>query len=298
MAALGLFALCVLAFLLRSLGFEGVFLGEDVLFAAGDSYYHARIALWDFVNFPSILTFDSYINYPDGAAVPTPPLQDFVVAALARGLGGDPASLERVLAWWSPCVGALTPIPVYLAARRVGRVGVALGAAGLVAVMPILATASHVGNADHHALQALLGATLLWLCLAAVFPGARLRRIGWGLLAVRVAIALSWSGSLLYVLVADGLLLLTATLAARRDLLAMQALSVLASALILGSVVSLLPEPAGGPWWALSLSRLYPLALLAVAALAGAAFALERLRPQRSSAARLLGLIAPALLVG
>ncbi|MEN8183273.1 MAG: hypothetical protein ABFS46_12145, partial [Myxococcota bacterium] len=43
---------------------------------------------------------------------------------------------------------------------------------------------------------------------------------------------------------------------------------------------------------------LYPLALLAVAVLAGAAFALERLRPQRSSAARLLGLIAPALLVG
>jgi asparagine N-glycosylation enzyme membrane subunit Stt3 len=297
MIRLGLVGVCVLAFLLRALSFEGVFLDDSVLFAAGDSYAHARLALYAFVNLPSILTFDPYINYPDGAAVPMPPLQDFLVAVLARALSDDPAWLERVLAWWSPVVGSLTPIPVYLAARHVCASGTALGAATLASTLPILATASHVGNADHHALQALLGAALLWLCLAAVSAGARLRLLGAALVVLHLGISLAWSGALLYLCVAEGLLLLVATFQGRRDLLAMLALSAAASGLGLAAIVAALPTPAGGAYWALSLSWLYPLAQLGAASVALGVWALEGRRPGRGAGARLVGLCGTTLVV-
>jgi dolichyl-diphosphooligosaccharide--protein glycosyltransferase len=297
MVRLGLIGICLLAFLLRALSFEGVFLDDSVLFAVGDSYAHARIALYAFMNLPSILTFDPYINYPDGAVVPVPPLQDFLVAALARATGDDPAWLERVLAWWSPVVGSLTPIPVYLAARHVCGSGTALGAAALASTLPILATASHVGNADHHALQALLGASLLWLCLAAVSADGRLRLLGAALVALRLGISLAWSGALLYLCIADGLLLLVATFQGRRDVLAMLALSTAASGLALAAVVAALPTPAGGAFWALSLSWLYPLAQLGVALVAVGVWALEGRRPAPGAGARLIGLCGATLVV-
>jgi dolichyl-diphosphooligosaccharide--protein glycosyltransferase len=297
MLQVGLAGVCVLAFLLRALSFEGVFADGSVLFAAGDSYAHARLALYSFTHLPSVLTFDPYLNYPDGAAVPVPPLQDLLVALVARALGDDPASLERVLAWWSPVVGSLTPIPVYLAARRVAGPLTSLGAASLVASLPILATASHVGNADHHAFQALLGALLLGACLAAFGRDVGLRRLGVALVVLRLAVSLAWSGALLYLCVADGLLLLVAALRGRREVLGMQALSATASALCLAPIVAALPTPPGGPTSALSLSWLYPIALVGVAGVAAGAWALEGWRPGRGVPARLAGLLATAGIV-
>ena len=55
-----------------------------VVFAIGDAYYHAHRALVSFVDFPRFLAFDPCLNWPDGAAVPYPPLFDLVSAGLAR----------------------------------------------------------------------------------------------------------------------------------------------------------------------------------------------------------------------
>ena len=85
-AAIGLSLLAIsgLAFYLRALGFEWVFVGYEVVFPPADAQYHLRRAFFSFVNFPTVLLFDHYINFPDGAAVPWPPLFDFVVGGGAR----------------------------------------------------------------------------------------------------------------------------------------------------------------------------------------------------------------------
>ena len=54
-----------------------------------DSAYHARVALYDFVNFPSALHFDPWMAYPDGALVPNPFLFDWAVAGTARLFGSS-----------------------------------------------------------------------------------------------------------------------------------------------------------------------------------------------------------------
>jgi hypothetical protein len=89
------------ALLVRMLGAEEVFRGEDVVFRGMDAYYHARRALYSLVHFPELLQRDAYLNFPYGSAVPWPPFYDLLLAALAKLLGGGQATLDRV--------GALLP---------------------------------------------------------------------------------------------------------------------------------------------------------------------------------------------
>ena len=76
----------LIALLVRALGYEWVFIGDEVLLLVGDGQLHARRALYIFVNFPALLLHDPYMNYPDGAVIPDPPLLDFLLAALTRVL--------------------------------------------------------------------------------------------------------------------------------------------------------------------------------------------------------------------
>jgi dolichyl-diphosphooligosaccharide--protein glycosyltransferase len=284
----GLALVCALALALRALGFETVFPGNgEVLLAVGDGHYHARLAYFSFVHFPAILTFDPYLNYPEGAAVPVPPLPDLLVAGVARLAGESVAAFEHVLAWAAPVYGALTPVAVFCAARTLAPAPVALGASAIAAALPAAVFVGRVGDADHHALVSLLGATWLALVLVAVGRGPRLGWLAAGLALVRLALLLSWSGCLLYVAVADGSLLLAALLARRRDLLAAQAASAWASGLLVLPVVRALPEPPGGAWSSLSLSQLQVWAVLAVGGVAAVLAALEARRPSRGPLATL-----------
>ena len=86
--------LSALALGLRALHYAQVFPGDgsvDLMIA--DSAYHARRALFSFVNFPSVLVFDSYMAFPDGARVPMPPLYDWSLAAVARLFGDEESRL-------------------------------------------------------------------------------------------------------------------------------------------------------------------------------------------------------------
>jgi len=287
--AAGLALVCGVTLAFRCLGFESIFPGNgEVLFTVGDGHYHARRALFGFVNFPAILTFDPYLNYPEGAAVPVPPLLDFLVAAVARLAGDSVGVFEHVLAWSTPVYGALTPVAIFCAARSVAPATLALGAGAIFAALPAAVFVSRVGDADHHAAVSLLGATWLALVMAAVAArGRRLVRLAAGLALVRLALLLSWSGCLLYVVLADGSLLLAALLRRRRDLLAAQAASAWASGLLVLPVVLALPEPTGGAWSALALSRLQVWAVLAVGAVAAALAALEARRASGGALASL-----------
>jgi dolichyl-diphosphooligosaccharide--protein glycosyltransferase len=301
-AALGaLVALCAFAFALRALGFEWVFVGERVLLLVGDPHYQARLALYCFERFPEFLAFDPYINYPDGAAVPGPPLLDLAVAGAARLLGDDLRTFERVLAWSTPVWGAATVPFVYAAARVLAGRGTALGAAALFAALPVATEVARIGNADHHAGVACLGAAYLAVLLALARPGAsplRLAALGAGLALARLALFLGWSGSLLYVGLGDALLLLAAALAGRRNLLLTFALGALATALLVAPLVAALPTPASGAWSAASLSALHVAGELLAAALAALLLALERRRPAARPLGRLARLAGLGILLG
>jgi len=122
---------------IRALRFEVAFPGDGtVQFTSDDATYHARRALYSFVNFPSVLDFDPYIAYPDGAPVPWPPLYDWALAGVARLFGRSTLTFERVAVWASPVLSALTLVPVFAMGRRLGGTGVGLGAAWLFALLP------------------------------------------------------------------------------------------------------------------------------------------------------------------
>ena len=62
-------------------------MGDHVTFPPADAQYHLRRALYTFTQFPGVLLFDPYINFPGGAPVPWPPLFDFLLGGAARLLG-------------------------------------------------------------------------------------------------------------------------------------------------------------------------------------------------------------------
>jgi 4-amino-4-deoxy-L-arabinose transferase-like glycosyltransferase len=291
LAVAALLGILALAFGVRLAGWERVFVGGDtVVFATGDAWYQVRRALYSFEHFPRVLWFDPCIGHPDGAVVSYPPLYHLGLAALARATGAGRAHLERVAAFAPVVLGALTVLPVYGIARAFAGRGVALGAALLYALLPIGIVYSRVGNADHHAGVALLGALLLWLFVRALDPareGAALARAFAGLAGVRAALLLTWNGSLLYPGLGELALLAAGCVGARRALLGGQLASALATAALVAPVVMRAPVPPGGPWSATELSWLHLAAYLGLAGTAGGVLAWERLRPARSGGLRL-----------
>ena len=150
---------------IRALSYPETFpLDGSVQLMTEDSAYHARRALYSFVNFPAVLRFDPYMAWPDGATVPMPPLYDWALGGVARAFGDSEVIFERVAAWWSPVLSALTVLPVYWIGRAVGGNGIGLAAAFLFAVLPAGARRSMLGDVDHHAAVALLGAS--WIAIS------------------------------------------------------------------------------------------------------------------------------------
>jgi dolichyl-diphosphooligosaccharide--protein glycosyltransferase len=209
------------ALLVRMLGAEEVFRGEDVVFRGMDAYYHARRALYSLVHFPELLQRDAYLNFPYGSAVPWPPFYDLLLAALAKLLGGGQATLDRVGALLPPLFGTLLVLPVFFVGRAVGGRDAALLAAGYVALLNAAVGYARVGFADHHAWIALLGATLLALV------GAILGR----------SLALSWGGSVLVFVFSESALVAAAALEPERSRRARFCLANAASCLLTAALL-------------------------------------------------------------
>lgn len=301
LALAGVAAAC---FALRSLGLEEIF-GRDgtVALDLGDGAYHARLVAWSFANFPSFLTFDPYLAGPNGGAVPWPPLFDLLVAGAARVLGVGADGTDAVLAWAGPLLGVFAVAMVYAAARSLADRGTALGAAALYASFGITNEYGTVGNGDHHAFVATLAA--IWLALSLAFvakPSARTGRIvalAVGLALVRAAMLTGWNGSLLYVALADGTLMLACTVIGGRRLLVAFGSSAWLSAALVIPVVRRFEVFTGGPWSSTTLSNLHVAVAIGLGAVAFALVALEAARPASSARARvyrLVGVTAVAVL--
>ncbi len=264
---------------IRSVGFEGTFVraprgGTVVALALDDAQYHARRARYSFEHFPGVLAFDSYLNFPEGAWVPWPPLYDLALAAAAKALGADRGGLEHVLAWAPVVLALLTALAVFVVARQLAGPATALAAVAFFALLPVAVQYASLGDPDHHAAVSLV-ATLLLLGHTASLasrPGSRAAG-GWQalLVASRVAMLLTWHGSILYVVLAEGLGVTIAAASDRRDLLGWQAAGC-ALAAALASLALRLPHSAGGgSFSAVELSWLQPAVLLAFAAVAAVA---------------------------
>jgi len=298
----------LLALLLRALPLPIVFSGRGILPGnLSDEFYHLRRIWYSVVRFPEVLSFDPYVNFPNGGHVVWPPGFDWLVAALARLLvdTADQAAVETVAVWVPPVLGALTAVA---AARVAGRAfgGVGGAVAGLAfAILPASWMFSQLGRVDHHVAVALAGAVLLGVAMAWLRAGAREGRGLHPGLSVALGLALGvpllvWPGFLLHVVVAQTAVILGALGAADRAAARRRAWSLAAAHGVAAAVV--LPFCLGPPleqygsWSPLVLSRFQPAWLGGgAAALAGAAALWSRTpagasRPRRIPAAAALGL--------
>ncbi len=280
--------------MLRSTGFFDVFPGEGaVILGLDDAQFHARRALYSFVNFPAVLEFDWFLAYPDGAPAPVPPLFDWATAAVARLLGDETNTFERVAAWVSPVLGALLAWPAFAIARCVASTRHGLVAAWLVAVLPSGILVTSLGNFDHHGAVALVAAC--WLASSLTAAGRSGRKLAlWACLhaCVVTLMLFTWSGSLLYVALGAGAQLSAIVLLhGRPERLAALGASLLgaalpASAWLLGS-----RAPLGGAFSSQCLSWLHVIALLGIATPVLALAAWERARSSTGPRTRILRLM-------
>ncbi len=290
------FLLVALAVAVRSLDWALVFPGDGrVWLEPFDGAYRVRRALFTLTHFPDVLRFDPFLGFPAGAPVPAPPLYDWLLGASAHWLGGGSDTLLRLAAWVAPLLGGLAVLPIVAAGRSLGGVGIGLAAAALYALLPVSVNFARVGDADHHAGVALLGALLLAQTLALARGTTQRRSLAlWAALALtRVALVLTWSGSLLYVAVADGVLLGLGMLAGARWL-ACHAGGLAAGALMLAPLAAA-EHAAGAPaFTTTTFSWLHVAALAALAGFAAALALVERRAPSRGPAGRALraGLLA------
>jgi len=280
-----------LALLVRAVNFPEVFLGDGkVQLDVFDGSIHARRALFSFENFPAILYWDSYIAYPQGAPVPMPPLYDWLLAAVARLFGRSLFAFEHVAAWFSPALSALT-VPVVVAAGRcVGGRGVGLGSAALFALLPMSVIRSRLGDPDHHAAVALLITIYVLLTLQQMrrLPSGRYNLWPAAAHALTVAaMALTWSGSLLFIALGEGIWLLAGALIGQRSVLAAQAAAAAAAACLVAPWVVAAGTPIGGPFSSTTLSWLHVTALVGVALVSGALALAEARWPAPNARMRL-----------
>ncbi len=170
----GLFIAAALlaALLLRAVpSFHLVFADGIVRFQEGDGWFHIRTVHNLLAHFPFRSAWDPYALFPGGAEVPTAPLWDYVLATPAwiAGLGRPPAWLIDDIAAWMPAfLGALFVLPVYSLARRYfGETAAVCGAFWAACAGGSFLWYTHLGLADHHALEGLLAfLTLASLCAA------------------------------------------------------------------------------------------------------------------------------------
>jgi len=166
-----LLGILVLALAARIANLRGVFPGGDVVLFFTDAYYHLRRAWLTALHFPHVPSFDTFVNYPEGAIIYWGPALDWLVAGAAwirAGGAPDLQAVSQVGAWAPVALGLLNVVLVYLAGREAFSVAAGLLAAGFFALSPLQIGDSAIGNLDHHVAELLFFTAALWLLLRAL----------------------------------------------------------------------------------------------------------------------------------
>lgn len=150
---------------------------DEVYFFGTDPYYHTRQTWYTVNNWPRVLGFDPWTQYPRGTPMGTfGTLFDQIAASLAWvvGLvvdGGMPtrSTVMDVLVAYPALIGALCILPLFFIARDMfgrGPAVYAIVAAGLIPGAFLLR--SIAGFPDHHIMEVLFSTLALWAAYRAV----------------------------------------------------------------------------------------------------------------------------------
>ncbi len=208
LAPTGLF---LLAFGIRALPWRAVLDGSQTHLFGNDAFYHLRRIAYSVQNFPDILEFDLYINFPDGAVPIWTPYLDWMIAGIMVAVGiRDMEVVERAAVWLPPLLGAFTVLTLYRVARRHFGGATAAGAGLILSLLSAHFWYSQIGFVDHHAAVALASTLILGAGMALVSQDGA-SGSGWGsgwpaAMATGVALGVSllvWPGSLLHVVLAE-----------------------------------------------------------------------------------------------
>lgn len=198
--------LFLVALAVRSITWPSVFTPDGVMPWEPDAYYHLR-RIWQAVDsFPSLPSHDPWLAFPHGGKAIWTPVLDWTLAAIAWPFATDRESVEHIVVWAPPLLGAATALAtLWLARRHFGR-EVALISAGLVCLLPGHFWFSQLGYVDHHAAVALLSVWLLGTTMSSLEDvptgpslGRRGLRRGAGLGLAMAASLAAWPGCLLHV---------------------------------------------------------------------------------------------------
>jgi dolichyl-diphosphooligosaccharide--protein glycosyltransferase len=164
--------------------YGGVVFERELRLFGADPYYHVRRVWLTALDYPRLLQFDSYLNFPVGSYIQWPPGFDYLLASICRAvLGPDPTLYEagRVCVLVSPFLGV--PAVALVAAMGFRWFG---GHAGLLAAFFTamnfnMVHVSRVGRVDHHMLEPFFLMLVLYLFQRAYDSGGALKRLPAGL---------------------------------------------------------------------------------------------------------------------
>ena len=197
---LGVLAAVLVGLFLRLVTARNSLVGGEIRFYGCDSFYHIRRALYTSENFPHTLRFDSYLNHPWGFELTWPPLFDQIVAALSLLLGGSPQSVKVAGVIISPILGSLTILLLYLLAKKLFGVRVALLSAFILAIDSKHIGKTYFGFPDHDPMETLF--MLGTIILLAYALTDRDRGVWFGAAAgvLLAAVSYTWLGTPIYMI--------------------------------------------------------------------------------------------------
>jgi asparagine N-glycosylation enzyme membrane subunit Stt3 len=221
----GLFAL---ALAVRALPWPRVVTDSRIYPFGNDAYYHLRRIGFSVANFPDVLEFDPYVQFPAGAKPIWTPFFDLIVAGLARPwirdlTDGGVRDLERFAVWVPAVLGSACVVAAYALVRRHFGFAPALLTGLVLSLLSAHAWYSQLGFIDHHAAVALLTTLALDASMTLLRDEVRGERAAAWKLALWTGVLfaatlLLWPGALLHLgLLECGFFLFLLTRAARAD---------------------------------------------------------------------------------
>ena len=257
----------VTGFALRVMNYGDVFYNDLVIFPGYDPYYHMTRIFRVMSDWPTVPAFDPAMNFPYGAVIIWPPLFDFAIATLCLSVGLTPTDIyevERLAAFTTPAIGALTAVPTYLLAEKIlGKRGPALFASLFLMLTPAHIWYSALGFVDHHASVTLIQVTMFYFFLQAAEALEENKKTSvklWWLGAAAICLTtgmLVWNGYIFYVAILDLFLLILLLLDGRWPGSQLPTLlwgTHLTAAFLLAPFVFATVSAGGGPFAAITLS--------------------------------------------
>lgn len=162
-------------------GMNDVFVDGQTELVDPDSYYHAWRASEAARTFPNLPeATDPMVNHPEGHTIAWPPGTSYLVASLSKILSitNNAETFSRLGTIVVVCLGLLTVAMVFfLTLRLAASDGWAMLAACIYSLWPITIEYSRVGRFDHHVVEPLFTAMVLYFYLGAAWSTGRGQRV-------------------------------------------------------------------------------------------------------------------------